>query len=362
MPRLMKHLLLLLLLSASVLRAEQTKPSLFWDSSKTLPISGDCTAIAGPVWKTSGPALDMDKTPPDFYRISVEKKTASSSVPVFEKDYPISEVDWPRLKKTSVADIIKYHAATFRVGFFLKGPTATFIHTLTSATETTDVTPVSTPLPASAATATDSPLAVTSSTLTASTSADLAKAKRFVPSVVYHVEKGVREYKTKRWATLPLLEIVSKETELSAFATSLNNAIFTAAGPLPAGKGKLTIYIGPAKDVIPVRKKIAPQSGDANWFYWSHWNGNREFIDGSIFIVSDRMSAQEAKRALAVCLMGTAGFPDESREYRESIMHPDSKSTELALIDKRMISFIYKHTEPGIAREAMLTSMNANWE
>ena len=257
---------------------------------------------------------------------------------------------WPRLRKAAVAEIIKYQASTLRVGFFLKGPYATFVHTLTTA----DIAETAATAPASNQ--------EDKSTKTASTAGDLAKAKRFVPSVVYHVEKGVREYKTKRWAARPLLEITSKESELSAFATSLNNAIFTAAGPLPEGKGKLTIYIGPAKDVIPVRKKIAPQSGDANWFYWSHWNPNREFTDGFIFIVSDRMSVQEAKRALAVCLMGVAGFPDESREYRESIMHPEIKSTELAPIDKRMISFIYKHTEPGISREALLTAMNAHWE
>ena len=130
----MKHLFLFLLLATSVLRAEKSTPSQFWDSSKIMPISGDYTAITGPVWKTNGTALDTDKTTPDFYRISIEKKTSSSSVSVFEKDYPISEVDWSRLKTTSVADIIKSHAATFRVGFFLKGPTATFIHTLPSAT------------------------------------------------------------------------------------------------------------------------------------------------------------------------------------------------------------------------------------
>lgn len=359
----MKNILLFLLLGICVLRTQQANASDSWDATKFLVISSDYKAHAGPVWKSNDKHPNAEKTPPDFYRISVEKKTETGSVAIVEKDYLISEVDWPRLKKSDVADIIKYHASSSRVGFFLKGPHATFVYTMPFPPGASDPDPDKVlspqpPVPASAsATPSDTP-----SPKTAPAAGDLAKAKRFVPSVVYHTEKGTREYKTKRWVTLPVLEIVSKDAELTAFTTALHATIFSAAGPLPKGEGKLTVYIGPAKEVVPVRKKLLPQSGDSNWFYWSYWNTKRECTGGLVFITTDRMNPREARRALARSLMGVVGFPDESREYRESIMHPDNESEELALIDKRMISFIYKHTEPGIGREALLEAMNTQWQ
>jgi len=349
----MKHLIFFLLLGTAVLRAESATVAQYWDCAKTVTLPGGYTAFAGPAWNTNGSHLDTTKTPPDFYQISVEQKTATGSQPLFDKQLPISEVDWPKLKKSAVADIIKFHAPTLRVGFFLKGESATFVYTMPAdaaapAPAASSVSPAS---PAPDAAAGTEPIA-----------GDLAKAKRFVPSVVYHVEKGVKENKTKRWVKLPKLEIVSKDTELAAFTTALNTAIFAAAGPLPQGDEKVMVYIGPSKELIPLRKKLIPQSGNDNWDYWNRWNGKREFTSASIFILTDRMSPQEARQALARSLMGVAGFPDDSREYKESILYPDSQAVELAPIDKRLIAFIYKHTEPGIGREALIAELNKHWQ
>jgi hypothetical protein len=346
----MKRIILFLFLATVALRAEKPGFSSFWDATKNIAISGDYVANAGPVWKTNGAPFDSDKTPPDFYRISVEEKTATGSKTLVEKQYPLNEVDWPRLKKSTVADIIKYQATTLRVGFFLKGPYATFVYTMPA----NAAAPAVTPEPV-----TPTPEAVP---VTGPVVSDLAKAKRFVPSVVYHVQKGTKENKTKRWVKLPKLEIKTKDMELAAFTTALHTAIFAAAGPLPPGDGKVSVYIGPAMELLPVRKKLIPQSGNDNWNYWTNWNEQRELTGASIFILTDRMSPQEARQALARCLMGVAGFPDDSREYKESILYPDRQAVELAPIDKRLISFIYKHTEPGIAREALFAKLNQYWQ
>jgi hypothetical protein len=345
----MKSIFVFFLLAATTVYAGP-----FWDASKSKDLGSVYKAYAGPVWTTPGPHLDMTKTPPDSYRVSVEQKTATGSQPLAEKTFPIDEVDWKRLKTSEVDQIIKYHEPTRRVGFFLKGEFATFVHPLPTAQQATEsVTPDTGP---STAAATAFPV------LAGPMAADLDKAKRFVPSVVYHVEKGTKEYKTKRWMKFPRLEIVGKDPELTALATKLHTTIFEAAGPLPAGEGKIVVYIGPAKELVPVRKKILPQSTDQSWSNWSNWNTSRELTGGVIFIITDRMDIPEARRALAQSFMCVVGFPDQSREYRESILHPESRAYELAPIDKRLISFIYKHTEPGLGREALLAKMSQYWQ
>lgn len=349
----MKYFLVFLAVATTAFGTGKTKTSQLWVSN-FVPIHGGYKAVAGPVWKSS------EKTP-DFYRISVEEKTAGGSVAIVEKEYPLSDVDWPRLQTTDITEIIKYHEPTARVGFFLKGPYATFVYTMPNSATADNPSTGTGPPQESSIPAQPIPPADSSAKPTR-VAGDLAKAKRFVPSVVYNVKKGVRETKTKRWVARPLLEIVSKDQELIEFVTAFDAAVFAAAGPLPQGKGKVTVYIGPAKEVAPVRKKLLPQSGDSEWFYWSYWNPKREFTGALVFIVTDRMNAEEARRALARCLMGVSGFPDESREYRESILHPDTRTIKLAPIDERLISFIYKHTEPGIGRDALLAKMNTHWQ
>lgn len=346
---------------SAVLPMAEAKVSTFWDASKNSEVAPGYRAKAGPVWNTpNNDPLDLGQTPPDFYRVSVEEKTAKGWKTLIEKNLPLSEVDWPKLKNTKTEKIIRYHEPTRRVAFFLKGDYATLVQALPSPalTATTPSDSISSPESAPA-----SPPAVIEKTpVTESPAADLAKAKRFIPSTVFYVEKGKREYKTKRWATRPRLEIIGQDKALADSANALHATIFDAAGPLPAGEGKITVYIGPAKELAPIRSKLLPDANNDSWSYWTNWNAKREFTQATIFILTDRMNDQEARHALARCFMSASGFPDDSKEYKESLLNPDNQSAELSLIDKRAISFLYRHTSPGIGRESLLTQLTRHWQ
>ncbi|MBW8780530.1 MAG: hypothetical protein JF599_01385 [Verrucomicrobia bacterium] len=351
-------LILGVLLALSVALAAEAAPSSFWDASKNAEIAPGYKAFAGPVWNTpNNDSRDLDRTPPDFYRVSIEKKTAQGWETLIEKKFALSDVDWPRLKTIRTEQIIRYHEATRRVAFFLKGDHATFVQPLPSSASTpANATIVSTEeaLPPSDMAGKTDP--------NAPVAADLAKAKRFVPDVVFYVEKGKREYLSKRWVTRPRLELISQDKSLSATATALYEVIFEAAGPLPPGENKITVYLGPAKELTPIRNKLSPQMKENTWSYWTNWNAKREFTQATIFILTDRMDDYAARHALARCFMGAVGFPDTSKEYKESILNPDNQAGELSPIDKRVISFIYKNTAPGIGREALLAQLSQHWK
>lgn len=246
------------------------------------------------------------------------------------------------------------------VAFFLKGDYATLVQALPAPAPNANANPDqdSSTKPESVPT----PAIVEKTGVPESPASDLSKAKRFIPSTVFYVEKGKREYKTKRWVTRPRLEIIGQDKALCERANALHTTIFDATGPLPAGEGKITVYIGLSKDLSPIRSKLMPQANDGSWSYWTNWNGRREFTQATVFILTDRMKDQEAHHALARSFMGAIGFPDESKEYKESLLNPDNQSAELSPIDKRVISFLYKHTPPGIGREALLMQLTQHWQ
>lgn len=348
----MKFISGLLLTLSALLPTAEAKASSFWDASKNSEVAPGYRAMAGPVWNTpNDDPLDLGKTPPDFYRVSVEEKTVQGWKTLIEKTFPLNEVDWPRLKTTKAEQIIRYHEPTRRVAFFLKGDYATLVQVLPASAEPPATVAPDETVAAGEKNNAQEPVA-----------ADLAKAKRFLPSTVFYVEKGKREYMTKRWATLPRLELISKDKELSSVATALHAAIFEAAGPLPPGENKITVYLGPAKELIPIRNKLSPQTKDTTWSYWTSWNSKREFTQATIFILIDRMDDQESRHALARCFMSAVGFPDDSKEYNESILNPDNNAADLSPIDKRAISFLYRHTTPGIGRTALIEQLNRHWK
>lgn len=357
----MKFISGLLLTLSALLPMAEAKVSTFWDSSKNSEIAPGYRAMAGPVWNTpNNDPLDLGKTPPDFYRVSVEEKTSQGWKTLIEKTLPLSEVDWPKLKNTKTEQIIRYHEPTRRVAFFLKGDYATLVQALPPPVLT--ATTPSDPVSSHESTPASLPAVTEKTAVTESSAADLTKAKRFIPSTVFYVEKGKREYKTKRWATRPRLEIIGQDKALADSANALHATIFDAAGPLPVGEGKITVYIGPAKELAPIRSKLLPDANNDSWSYWTNWNAKRELTQATIFILTDRMDDHEARHALARCFMSAVGFPDDSKEYKESILNPDNQAADLAPIDKRVISFIYKNTPPGIGREALLTQLTQHWK
>ena len=183
--------------------------------------------------------------------------------------------------------------------------------------------------------------------------------------MVFYVERGKKEYRTKRWLQRPVLEIKGseKEPELAAFTRGLFNSIFAAAGDgLPQGTKPLTVYLGTARDLVPIRQKLIANQPPADaWTYNLWWAPDqREITNGVIFILTDRLDDKEARRALVKSLMGSAGFPDESREYRDSVLYPESKATELSPADQALIKLLYR-TTPGLGREALLKEITAHW-
>ena len=337
----------LLLLATSCLYAEASRVSQFGDASKNKDLPGGYKAFAGPVWKTSGP-LDLDKTPPDFYRVEITEKAGTGWRTVIEKIYQPTEVDIAKLRKTPVEQLIRYDAPTRRVGFFIKGENATFVYTLPesvlSAPEFRD-TPES------------ENVVVNKPSLN-----EVERAKRFIPDATFALKDGKREYNITRWTTLPRLEIVSKDAGLTSQANDLHASIFKAAGPLPPGEGKITVYAGPAKELTKLRNKLAGKVKEGSWSFWTTVNPSNEITEGTVFVITDRLTVQSARRALARGMMGVVGFPSESREEISSIQNPENGRIDLDIPDQRMITFIYKHTKPGpITREELLEKIARDW-
>jgi hypothetical protein len=120
--------------------------------------------------------------------------------------------------------------------------------------------------------------------------------------------------------------------------------------------------VGNAAEVEALRQKWAPEARLHGTWTWHHQlNPKSHQYDIFLFVIDDDRNPAKSRMEILKCMTASFGFYTKSKEFAQSIFHPDSTAEELSDIDRQLLRFYVTFLKSNDAKDDVVYAVVKNW-
>jgi hypothetical protein len=205
---------------------------------------------------------------------------------------------------------------------------------------------------------------------------DLTKVRAWVEAVTLGPEFGGDGKITARW-TKPIGLSVMKgdqaaRKDMLDLLPTLNEALTPAGAPISVledgdPSADLKVYFTELAEFDAIGQQHGFPYVQGNWgYFYMFWNGNREIQQGYVLIATDMLSGSSLRHFTFEEVTQVLGLSNDSGLFPDSIFYSDGSdggaATELSPLDRKLLSFFYKHVPPGSDKVKLGQAFDAHWD
>ena len=190
---------------------------------------------------------------------------------------------------------------------------------------------------------------------------EVIKAKRFATDVLLGDSTRITNHSDR-----PTLTVKASDAsqELADFGRK-TYADFCQAAELTEASAtghEIILCVGNIAEIQALRQKWAPEARLQGTWTWHHQlNKNRQQYDIFLFVIDDDRNPAKSRREILQCMAVGFRFYAKSKEFTQSILHPDSTAEALSDIDRQLLRCYATFIKSSDSKEQVVYAVEKNW-
>jgi hypothetical protein len=205
---------------------------------------------------------------------------------------------------------------------------------------------------------------------------DLTKVRAWVETVTLGPEFGGDGKITARWAKPIGLSVMKGDQaarkDMLDLIPALNEALTPAGAPISLledgdPSAELKVYFTELSEFDAIGQQHGFPYVQGNWgYFYMFWNENREIQQGYVLLATDQLSGPSLRHFTFEEVTQVLGLSNDSELFPDSIFYSNGSdggaATELSPLDRKLLSFFYKHVPPGSDKVKLGQAFDAHWK
>lgn len=195
-----------------------------------------------------------------------------------------------------------------------------------------------------------------------------------VKKALLEVEYGTSVYRTARWQddviTIGLSAKYERQRRQLEGVVAELNGVLAGIGPRLELNGreedeKLYVFFVPMAEMEATARKMDIPYVPNNMGYFEYTTGNDDVIDIAAVLIAEELRGDELKMFLLEEIFQALGPAQDTPYFPTSVIYQteteNSGATELSIIDRKLLRFLYHHLKPGDDEAAVRRAFDAHW-
>ncbi|MBK9000988.1 MAG: DUF2927 domain-containing protein [Myxococcales bacterium] len=186
-----------------------------------------------------------------------------------------------------------------------------------------------------------------------------ALVKQWAREVALGTEYGGGSKQVARWADSPSLSVVTGSAADRVHLDELVPILNQDLGPTPIqvvadgdDSADIRVYFTPLADFTAIGQQHGFPVVPGNWgYFYMFWDGDQALTKTFVLLATDKLSGDQLRHFTFEELTQSLGLATDSDIFPDSIFYANGAdggdATELSALDRRLLWFLYAHTQPG---------------